>query len=78
MDPRLQEVLFEVRERCVRIETMVENQAADVQELKLDVKKHGAEILRAKTSVKVLRYIIGLLLITVPAAVAAVVKIIRA
>lgn len=73
----LAEILLDIRDRTVRIETKMEAQAEDVVQLQKESRKHGEAIRDAKTSLKVLRWVLGVLLLSMPATVAAVVKIFK-
>jgi len=67
----MHELMVDIRDRVIRIETRME----DLPALKAEVKKHDQEILKAKTSVKVLRWAFGILFITLPATAYAILKI---
>ncbi len=67
----MKEIMLDMRDRLIRIETKIEV----IPEIQYEQKKHGQEILKARTSVKVLRWLFGVLLITVPATAAAIYKI---
>lgn len=69
-DREIISLLSEVHERVVRIETKMEN----LPEMQIQLKKHSDEILKFKTTMKILKWLGGLCLITVPATVAAVVR----
>lgn len=73
MSHEMHEMLVDIRDRVIRIETKMET----LPELQDEVKKHGEEILKAKVSMKVLRWISGVLLISVPATLMALMKIFR-
>jgi hypothetical protein len=73
MSSELKDLMIDVRDRVIRIETRIEN----LPELEREIKKHGEEILKAQVSMKVLRWFSGVLLISVPATVMALVKIFK-
>lgn len=67
------EVLHDIRDRVTRIETKMEAFPA-VQE---EVRDHGKDILKIKTSIKTTKWIATILLVSIPASVAAMVRIFR-
>ena len=69
MSQELKEVLLEVRDRVIRIETRMDH----LQETAALVKEHDAEILKAKTTIKLMKWLGGALLATT-AAIAGVFK----
>lgn len=73
MDSDVREVIFDMRDRLVRIETRMEV----LPEIQEEQKRHAQEILKAKTSVKVVRWLLGAIFLSVPAAVAAAVRIFK-
>jgi uncharacterized protein Yka (UPF0111/DUF47 family) len=73
----MQDLLMDIRERVVRIETVLEGHVEDDKKVAQKVEKHEKEIDRAKTSVKVLRWVIYTGFVIIPATVAAMLKILR-
>lgn len=67
------EHLMEIKERLATIETKIEAN----EDMKSQVQKNTTEIVKAKASIKTLRWVFGIMLITVPATLAAAVKIWR-
>lgn len=72
-DRQIMLLLTEVHERVVRIETKMEILPA----LQLEVKQHGDEILKAKTSLRIIRWVSSILLVSIPASAMAVFRILR-
>ncbi len=66
----LHDLMLDVRDRVIRIEERI----SIIPEMQKEQDKHGEEILKAKTSVKVLRWFTGILMVTVPATAAAIYK----
>lgn len=66
-------LLSDVHERVVRIETRMDY----LQETAALVKKHDEDIIKARTSLKILRWVSGLMFIGLPAAIAAAIKILK-
>lgn len=73
MSQDLREIMMDVRDRVIRIETRMES----LPELEDKVERQGREILKAKTSVNILRWLAGVFFITVPASVYAVVRVFK-
>jgi hypothetical protein len=69
----VKDLMLDMRDRLIRIETRVEA----LPELQSKVEKHGREILKAQTSVKVVRWLLGVLLIALPSTAAAIFKIFK-
>lgn len=67
------ELMTDVRDRVIRIETNMERMPA----LEIKVERHGEEILKAKTSVKVLRWMFWAAIIALPASAAAILKVLN-
>lgn len=73
MSVELLELMSDVRDRVIRIETQMEI----LPGLQAEVKQHEKEIIKAKTSVNILKWIAGLVFVSVPASVFAVVRIFK-
>lgn len=73
----VKDMLLEIRERVIRIETKFESHLESMPELKAQVAKHDREILKAKTSVNVMRWFAGIVFITIPATVYAVFRVVK-
>jgi len=73
MEQELKEAILDMRDRVVRIETKLER----LPEIETKVERHSKEILKAKTSVSVVRWLLGVVFLAVPAAVATAVRIFR-
>ncbi len=71
MSQDLKELLVDVRDRVIRIETRLEA----YPELQREVRENREEILKAKTSVKVVRWILGLMFLTAPGMTYAIMRI---
>lgn len=72
IDPVIQH-LMDIKVDIAEIKTTLE----DYPQLKARVDKHGQEILKSRTERKVIRGLLYFILITMPAAVAALVKILN-
>lgn len=73
MSQELLELMTDVRDRVIRIETRIEV----LPEIQEDVKRHEVEIVKAKTSMKTIKWIASLLLVSIPASVAALLRVIK-
>ncbi len=73
MSTELIEMMSDVRDRVIRIETKMEA----LPELKSMVDSHQDEIVRAKTSLNMLRWLAGIFFVSVPASVYAVVRMFK-
>lgn len=73
MSPDILELMTDVRDRVIRIETKME----ELPEIKTKVESHERELIKSKAERKVIRGLLYFILITAPAAVAAYVKIFR-
>ncbi len=73
MSNELLEMMSDVRERVIRIETQMEILPV-IQEKVLE---HEEEIIKAKATVNLFRWLAGLFFISVPASVYAIVRVIK-
>lgn len=73
MSTELLEMMSDVRDRVIRIETQMEI----LPGLQAEVKQHEKEIIKAKASVNILRWLAGVFLISVPASVYAIVRVFK-
>lgn len=73
MSQDLREIMMDVRDRVIKIETRIE--ALPTIQEKID--EHEREILKAKVSVKTMRWLAGLFFVSVPASVYAVVRVFK-
>ena len=71
MSHELRDLLIDVRDRVIRIEERI----AVIPDMKEKQDEHERELVQAKASVKVLRWIGGALLVSLPATAAAIYKI---
>ena len=67
--------LMEIKERMVKVETMLKGHVELSAKRDATVDQHDRDITKAKASIKTLRWVFGILLITVPATVAALARI---
>lgn len=72
-DREMMSLMREVHERVIRIETKIE----DLPDMKDKLEKHGEEILKQKTSLKLLQRIAFFLFVSVPATAVAIVKLVK-
>lgn len=72
IDPVLK-YLIEIKEDVAEIKSTL----VDYPALKVEVAKQGREIVRAKASVSVIKWLAGLLLVTIPASVLAMIRIVK-
>lgn len=72
-DSRIIELLSDVRERVIKMETRLEV----LPELQATVAKHEKEIVKAKTAVNLLRWLAGIAFVAIPASVYAVVRTLK-
>ncbi len=70
MSQDLFELMSDVRDRVIRIETQMETLPA----IKEKVDQHEEEIIKARASVNVLRWVAGAILVSVPTSVYAVLR----
>lgn len=73
MSSDLREIMMDVRDRVISIETRMER----LPKLEEKVEKHDKEIIKAKASVNVLRWLAGLVFVTIPASVYAMVRVLK-
>jgi hypothetical protein len=64
MSMDIMELLQDIRDRVVKIETVLERHVEDDEQVAKQVQKNTNDILVAKTSVRVLKWTLGVLLVT--------------
>lgn len=67
------DLMQDVRERVIKIETRMES----LPELHEDVKRHEIEIVKTKAQMKSIKWLASLILISIPASAAALIKAIK-
>lgn len=73
MSNELLEMTTEIRDRLIRMETKME----DLPQIRASIQRHEVEIAKAKASVKSIKWFAGIIFITIPAGIAAVVKVFK-
>ncbi len=69
----LRDIMMEVRDRVIRIETQMERLPA----IEAKVDRHEKEIIKAKASVGVMKWLAGIVGVSIPASAYAVYRIIK-
>lgn len=77
MSREMMEVMYDIRDRVVRMETQLEVHVESHAKLTEQVQKHDKEITKAKASVKILKAVLLFLFVTAPAAVLAAMRIFK-
>lgn len=73
MSQDLMEVMQDVRDRVIRIETRIET----LPTLQEKIDQHEKELIKAKVSVNMLRWLAGLFFVSIPASVYAMVRVFK-
>lgn len=75
MTDQVLEHLMEIKERMARVEEKIDTHVESSAKRDLKVETIEKKIIKAETSLKVLRWVLGICLISLPATVAAVLRI---
>ena len=77
MSTDLVEILQDIRERVIKIETVLERHVEDDLILTKQVQKNTKDIIVAKTSLSVLKWVSSIIMVTIPAIIFTILRIFK-